>query len=214
MPAKAAALPNVGERPARRYVDLIVLHSISLPPGQYGGPGAAAVHQRPGLAGPSVLPADRGAGGVVALLHRRGGELWQFASCDARAWHAGTSHYRGRDNCNDDSVGIELEGLEGDQFEDARGMKPNGRYVPRLRNATLGIAHVAKGRAGRTRAQAGPGTRFSRWQSLRLPATQRWTAWPRTQAFSPNRCTCGLATEFAEWRHQRACAGSIFAPQR
>ena len=47
---------------------------------------------------------------------RRGGELWQFASCDARAWHAGTSHYRGRDNCNDDSVGIELEGLEGDQF--------------------------------------------------------------------------------------------------
>ena len=45
-----------------------------------------------------------------------GGELLQFVSCDDRAWHAGTSHYRGRDNCNDDSIGIELEGLEGDTF--------------------------------------------------------------------------------------------------
>lgn len=48
---------------------------------------------------------------------RRDGELWQFVSCEDRAWHAGASHYRGRDNCNDDSIGIELEGVEGECFE-------------------------------------------------------------------------------------------------
>ena len=50
----------------------------------------------------------------------RDGALWQFVSCDERAWHAGTSTWRGRDNCNDDSIGIELEGLEGDAFEPAQ----------------------------------------------------------------------------------------------
>jgi len=48
---------------------------------------------------------------------RRNGELWQFVSCDNRAWHAGVSSWRGRGNCNDDSVGIELEGLEGQLFD-------------------------------------------------------------------------------------------------
>jgi len=51
---------------------------------------------------------------------RRDGSLWQFVSCDDRAWHAGVSTYRGRDNCNDDSIGIELEGVEGDVFEAAQ----------------------------------------------------------------------------------------------
>jgi AmpD protein len=51
---------------------------------------------------------------------RRNGDLWQFVSCDERAWHAGASSYRGRDNCNDDSIGIELEGLEGETFEPAQ----------------------------------------------------------------------------------------------
>jgi AmpD protein len=51
---------------------------------------------------------------------RRSGELWQFVDCEARAWHAGASHWRGRDNCNDDSIGIELEGLEGERFEEAQ----------------------------------------------------------------------------------------------
>jgi AmpD protein len=50
----------------------------------------------------------------------RDGMMWQFVSCDDRAWHAGASAYRGRSNCNDDSIGIELEGLEGTQFEPAQ----------------------------------------------------------------------------------------------
>jgi AmpD protein len=48
---------------------------------------------------------------------QRSGVIWQFVSCDDRAWHAGQSHYRGRGNCNDDSIGIEIEGLEGDPFD-------------------------------------------------------------------------------------------------
>jgi AmpD protein len=51
---------------------------------------------------------------------RRDGALWQFVGCDDRAWHAGQSQYRGRENCNDDSIGIELEGLEGGPFEPAQ----------------------------------------------------------------------------------------------
>jgi len=51
---------------------------------------------------------------------RRDGALLQFVSCDERAWHAGASSYRGRENCNDDSIGIELEGLEGEPFEAAQ----------------------------------------------------------------------------------------------
>jgi AmpD protein len=51
---------------------------------------------------------------------RRDGSLLQFVSCNKRAWHAGVSHYRGRDNCNDDSIGIELEGLEGETFDAAQ----------------------------------------------------------------------------------------------
>jgi AmpD protein len=51
---------------------------------------------------------------------RRDGSLWQFVSADERAWHAGQSEYRGRPQCNDDSIGIELEGLEGDVFEEAQ----------------------------------------------------------------------------------------------
>jgi AmpD protein len=61
--------------------------------------------------------------GVQVSAHffiERSGCLWQFVGCDSRAWHAGVSRYRGRENCNDDSIGVELEGLEGGQFEAAQ----------------------------------------------------------------------------------------------
>lgn len=113
--------PNFGLRPDGACIDLIVLHSISLPPGQYGGPEIEALFT-------NTLDWDahpyfqqiRGAEVSAHFVIRRSGELLQFVSCDARAWHAGRSHYRGRDNCNDDSIGIELEGLEGDTFTPAQ----------------------------------------------------------------------------------------------
>lgn len=113
--------PNFGPRPAGAQIDLVVLHSISLPPGQYGGDGVQRLFTN--TLDWNAHPYYQGIRGLEVSAHffiRRDGALWQFVSCDARAWHAGASTWRGRGNCNDDSVGIELEGLEGDTFEPAQ----------------------------------------------------------------------------------------------
>ncbi len=115
------ASPNFGPRPALAVIDLVVLHSISLPPGVYGGDEVQAFFTN--QLDWSQHPYYRQIEGMQVSAHfyvRRSGEIWQFVSCDDRAWHAGQSCYRGRDNCNDDSIGIELEGLEGDTFEPAQ----------------------------------------------------------------------------------------------
>ena len=116
--AKHTPSPNFGPRPAHTLVDLVVVHPISLPPGVYGGPEIEALFT-------NTLDWDahpyfqqiRGAEVSAHFVIRRDGALIQFVSCDDRAWHAGRSHYQGRDNCNDFSIGIELEGLEGHTFE-------------------------------------------------------------------------------------------------
>ncbi len=116
--AKHTPSPNFGARPEGASIDLLVLHSISLPPGVYGGPEIEALFT-------NTLDWDahpyfqqiRGAEVSAHFLIRRDGALIQFVSCDDRAWHAGRSSYQGRDNCNDFSIGIELEGLEGHTFE-------------------------------------------------------------------------------------------------
>lgn len=113
--------PNFGPRPADSAVDLLVLHSISLPPGVYGGNQVQALFTN--TLDWSAHPYFQTIQGMQVSSHfyiQRQGELWQFVSCDDRAWHAGVSHYRGRDNCNNDSIGIEFEGLEGDTFEAAQ----------------------------------------------------------------------------------------------
>lgn len=119
--ATRLASPNFNARPQNAPIDLLVIHSISLPPGVYGGPEIQALFT-------NQLDCDahayfarlRDMQVSSHFLIRRDGELVQFVSCDKRAWHAGASHYRGRDNCNDDSIGIELEGLEGETFENAQ----------------------------------------------------------------------------------------------
>jgi AmpD protein len=97
---------------------LVVIHSISLPPGVYGGPEIEALFtNRLDFDAHPYFQQIRGLKVSAHFLIRRGGELLQFVSCDQRAWHAGVSQYRGRGQCNDDSIGIELEGLEGSGFE-------------------------------------------------------------------------------------------------
>lgn len=111
------ASPNHGPRPVNSNIDLVVIHAISLPPGEYGTGDVPAFFT-------NRLQHDRHAyfdhlRGVEVSSHffiRRGGELMQFVSCDKRAWHAGASSHLGRSNCNDFSIGIELEGLDGDTF--------------------------------------------------------------------------------------------------
>jgi AmpD protein len=116
--ARRLASPNFGPRPAGAAVDLIVVHSISLPPGVYGGDEVQRLFTN--TLDWEAHPYFKSIEGMQVSAHfyiRRDGALWQFVSCDDRAWHAGPSSWCGRDNCNDFSVGIELEGLEGQPFE-------------------------------------------------------------------------------------------------
>jgi N-acetyl-anhydromuramoyl-L-alanine amidase len=119
--ARCVASPNYGPRPAGTVIDLLVVHSISLPPGQYGGGFIQALftNQLDWDAHP-YFQSIRGMQVSSHFLIARDASLWQFVSCDQRAWHAGASTFCGRDNCNDYSIGIELEGLEGHTFEPAQ----------------------------------------------------------------------------------------------
>ncbi|MBC5763222.1 1,6-anhydro-N-acetylmuramyl-L-alanine amidase AmpD [Ramlibacter albus] len=119
--ARREPSPNFGPRPSGASVDLIVVHSISLPPGVYGGDEVRQLFTN--TLDWDAHPYFQTIRGMEVSAHffiRRTGELWQFVSCDDRAWHAGKSSWCGRDNCNDFSIGIELEGLEGETFEAAQ----------------------------------------------------------------------------------------------
>jgi AmpD protein len=110
--------PNCSPRPANCPVDLIVVHSISLPPGEYGGTFVQQLftNQLDWDAHP-YFQQIRGAEVSAHFYIQRTGQLTQFVSTHQRAWHAGKSQWCGRDNCNDFSIGIELEGLEDHPFE-------------------------------------------------------------------------------------------------
>ncbi|SHF76589.1 AmpD protein [Lampropedia hyalina DSM 16112] len=119
--ARWCASPNCNARPAGVAVDLIVVHSISLPPGVFGGDCIERLFTN--ALDWEAHPYFQGIRGLEVSAHfliRRGGETVQFVDCDQRAWHAGQSFYQGRNARNDDSIGIELEGLEGGLFEPAQ----------------------------------------------------------------------------------------------
>ncbi len=165
--ARRCSSPNFGERPAGRAVDLVVLHSISLPPGVYRGDAVERLftNRLDGSAHPS-FEALRGLQVSAHFLLRRDGRAVQFVSGDQRAWHAGASQWRGRDNCNDYSIGIELEGLEGETFEPAqyaalaRLLQALTRRYP-LREMA-GHEHVAPGR----KQDPGPGFDWRRLAAM------------------------------------------------
>lgn len=116
--AHALASPNCGPRPAGAQIDLIVVHSISLPPGEFGNGNVQRLFSN--QLEWDAHPYFQGIRGLQVSSHffiTRTGALWQFVACGDRAWHAGESFYRERGQCNDDSIGIELEGLEGNTFE-------------------------------------------------------------------------------------------------
>ena len=113
--------PNHDARPAGVEISLVVLHSISLPPGEYGGDGIERLFTN--RLDPAAHPyfADIHALKVSShFLVRRDGEVVQFVPVERRAWHAGASSWRGRSRCNDFSVGIELEGSEDSPFAHAQ----------------------------------------------------------------------------------------------
>jgi len=174
--ARACPSPNQGPRPTGLAVDLVVLHSISLPAGRYGGSAVEDLFLN--RLDCSAHPSFESLRGVQVSAHfflRREGELLQFVAVGRRAWHAGSSVFQGRPNCNDFSVGIELEGLEGQPFEPAQyralaTLLKALRQVMPLRHV-VGHEHVAPGR------KHDPGAGFDwaglrqrlRWSPLRFP---------------------------------------------
>ena len=169
--ARRCPSPNVGTRPAGMAVSLALIHSISLPPGVYGGDAVERLFTNR-LDWDEHPYYDRIRGLEVSshFFVRRDGATVQFVGCDDRAWHAGRSSWRGRENCNDYAVGIELEGLEVALFEDAQyAALATLLRALRARYPLEGVAgheHVAPGR------KHDPGSGFD-WPRLRAA-----TGWP------------------------------------
>ncbi len=169
--------PNHGPRPEGVVVDMVVIHSISLPAGVYGGP---YIHQLfRNCLDPSAHPEFDPLRGLEVSAHfliRRDGLVVQFVSCDRRAWHAGRSSWGGRSNCNDFSVGIELEGLEGLSFELAQ-YRALLRLIRSLRRRypighIVGHEHIAPDR------KRDPGPGFD-WRQLRRELGRPDTYFPQ-----------------------------------
>ena len=113
--------PNFDDRPADCRAELIIVHGISLPPGEFGGEWIDRLFTN--SVDPDVHPYFREIADLRVsshLLVRRDGELVQYVPLDKRAWHAGSSCYRDRERCNDFSIGIELEGTDELPYTDAQ----------------------------------------------------------------------------------------------
>ena len=118
-PAEQRPSPNQDDRPDGCEPDLIIIHSISLPPGEFGGPYVEQLFtNRLDWDDHPYFAEIRGLTVSSHLFIRRGGSLIQFVPFSRRAWHAGTSSYRDRQECNDFSIGIELEGEDETPYAD------------------------------------------------------------------------------------------------
>ncbi|PSN06932.1 1,6-anhydro-N-acetylmuramyl-L-alanine amidase AmpD [Siccibacter turicensis] len=126
--------PHFDDRPENEPPSLLVVHNISLPPGQFGGPWIDAL-----FTGTLDASADPFFAEIVHLrvsahcLIRRDGEIVQYVPFNKRAWHAGVSCYQGRERCNDFSIGIELEGTDTLAYTDAQ--------YQQLANITRALSH-------------------------------------------------------------------------
>ena len=172
--------PHWDARPKGAAPELLVVHGISLPPGEFGGPWIDRLFT-------GTLPADahpsfRERAGLRVSAHmliRRDGQIVQYVPCGARAWHAGESQYRGRPNCNDFSIGIELEGTDDTPYTDAQYTQLAALAAALLRAyATLnqeqivGHSDVAPGR------KTDPGASFD-WPRFRALLSAYSTNHPR-----------------------------------
>jgi len=171
-----APSPNADARPDGVVVSLLVIHNISLPPGQFGGPEIVDLFlNRLDVSTHPWLERLRGLCVSAHFLIRRDGHIIQCVSCQQRAWHAGVSAFEGRACCNDFSIGIELEGTDTQPFEDAQ-YAALARLTRSLRvhypiHAVRGHEHIAPGR----KTDPGPAFDWVRygqdcgWQRTQLP---------------------------------------------
>ncbi|MGZ5041184.1 MAG: 1,6-anhydro-N-acetylmuramyl-L-alanine amidase AmpD [Usitatibacter sp.] len=111
--------PHFDDRPEGERISLLVIHSISLPPGEYGGPWIDDLFM--GRLDPEAHPYFKEIAGIRVSSHyliHRDGSLVQYVPCEKRAWHAGASNWKGRERCNDFSIGVELEGSDDVPFSE------------------------------------------------------------------------------------------------
>ena len=169
--ARQILSPNFDERPAGEVIRLLVVHNISLPPNEFGGPGVIDLFLD--RLDPDAHPFYAVIAGLRVSSHfyiRRDGELIQFVPCAQRAWHAGASRWNGRERCNDFSVGIELEGSDFVPFRDAQ-YDALARLIRELSarysiEAVVGHSDIAPGR----KTDPGP---FFDWPRLRAAVAQQ-----------------------------------------
>jgi AmpD protein len=163
--ARQVHSPNHDARPAGTAITLVVIHGISLPPGEFGSDAILRLFTN--RLDPTAHPYFATIADLRVSAHfliRRDGALLQFVSCNDRAWHAGVSSWRGRENCNDFSIGIELEGA--DDVPYARAQYPVlARLIKALSRRypiadTAGHSDIAPGR------KTDPGATFD-WPRLR-----------------------------------------------
>ena len=165
--------PNRDSRPHGTAIDLLVVHSISLPPGEYGGDAIERFFQN---------KLDKNAHPYFEeicemqvsshVLIKRSGEIVQFVPFHERAWHAGQSNYQGRERCNDFSIGIELEGTDSDIFEEAQ-YQQLAQLVTALQTAYPAISDNITGHSDISPGRKqDPGTGFD-WTRLKEKLDQR-----------------------------------------
>ncbi len=163
--------PNCDERPSGTEVTLAVVHSISLPPGVFGGDAIERLFTN--RLEPAEHPYYREIAALRVSAHfliRRDGETVRFVPVERRAWHAGASSWRGRSRCNDFSVGIELEGTDTGPFERAQ-YAALARLLGELR-ARLPLRDIAAHSDVAPGRKSDPGARFD-WRGV-LAALARY----------------------------------------
>lgn len=156
--------PNFDERPDGCAIDMVVIHNISLPPNQYGGDGIIQLFTN------QLNPAEHPYYATIYqakvsahFLIRRDGSLIQFVPCEQRAWHAGASHWLGRDRCNDFSIGIELEGSDYEAFTEAQYQTLN--HTLACLEKTYPIQHIVGHSQIAPERKTDPGP-FFEWQRI------------------------------------------------
>lgn len=167
--ARRVLSPNCDERPEGSQVSLLVVHGISLPPGEYGGCWIDELFCN--RLDPQAHEYFAGIADIRVsshLLVRRDGELVQYVPFSKRAWHAGQSCFQGREACNDFSIGIELEGQDEEAYTDIQYRQLAAvshllsRHYPGIDEQTIvGHCEIAPGR------KTDPGRAFD-WQRLRV----------------------------------------------
>ena len=158
--------------PPAPTIDLVVMHNISLPPGEYGGDAIERLFTN--RLDPDAHPYFAKLRELQVSAHfliRRDGECVQFVPFERRAWHAGASNWRGRERCNDFSIGIELEGSDESPFEATQ-----YRRLPTLSQsseAATASRDIAGAQRNGARPQDRSRARTSTGRALPLPASRR-----------------------------------------